>query len=168
MDVAERVQAFWAQAHVEPDSSLSVGRRARHRQLRGPRLARVLALPPASVLVHRGHRAKQRGNFFLDLDNGCGFVQLSLKASKLTLETHDLVTLRVSGLGRTTGRTKLLACECALLPLYTPLGHMRGVEAVAAKQFATAWVAFRIGLVFSEKSKPLGCTPPPLLGVGLR
>jgi hypothetical protein len=120
------------------------------------------------VLALGGYRVdpKQRGNFFLDINNGLSLSKASEKAGVLFAEGVVLSLKRV-GLGARElggqGNKSAFGAELA------PFGDLGGVDAFTAKEGATLGRASLIGVVLFEKAKALsgGANRPPGGGLDL-
>src|SRR3954462_79492 len=86
---------------------------------------------------------------FLDGDDGLSLGELLLQAGILTRKSGDFVGERVARCwfrarrGRGQGRRTTLEA-------LTPLGHLRGIETMAAKERAAAGITARIGIILLQ------------------
>src|SRR5215217_3614058 len=117
---------------------------------------RVRRYPASGCLG--GWRARQqlqeRRHFFLNGDDGLSLGELLLQAGILTRKSGDFASERVARRSFRARRGRGEGRRPALEAL-TPLGHLRGIQSIAAKERAAAGIAARIGIILLQDALAL-------------
>jgi hypothetical protein len=108
--------------------------------------------------------AKQRGNFFLDVDDRLSLSETSLEMGILLAKDVNLSQKRVGLWTRELGGE---SGEGAFGAKLTPLGDLGGVDALATQESTTLRRAGGVGIVLLDQTKALGGRADGTSGGGL-